>query len=64
MDVISTKKGYYGGKIRNEGDEFTLQDIVTKDGDGNSVKVPVSQQFSKKWMKASNKAGRQPKTTS
>lgn len=25
MEVIATKKGYYGGKIREPGDQFTIE---------------------------------------
>jgi len=46
MKVKATRQGFYGTKIRNEGDEFE----VTKET------------FSTRWMKALSKPGPKPKT--
>lgn len=50
MKVIAKGKGFYGGKLKAEGDSFTIEsrlDASAKQGD--QVK-DIELQFSDKWM--------------
>jgi hypothetical protein len=47
MKVKATKKGFYGGKIRKEDDEFTL---IKVEKSGERAAITTEQQFSEKWM--------------
>lgn len=53
MKVKAKKDGFYGGKFRKEGDEFTLTAITEVAGEKLSAaksKESIEKQFSKQWM--------------
>ena len=54
MKVKATRTGFFGGKIRQEGDTFVLPQIDAKSSEGKSSqrasKEATEAQFSKAWM--------------
>lgn len=53
MKVKALRKGFFGGKIRQEGQVFNLPDIEVKNDRGVDKKATAEateKQFSDKWM--------------
>ena len=53
MRVKALRKGFFGGKIRKEGKEFTIPEIEVRNDRGVDKKATAEatlMQFSDKWM--------------
>ena len=61
MKVKATRKGFYGGSIREEDAAFTLEVVEYTGKDGKKAKMSTEDQFSSSWMQKLSKPGPKPK---
>lgn len=50
MKVEAKEKGFYAGKIRKEGEKFTLRSRLPEKDSKAKHDADIKEQFSEKWM--------------